>query len=400
VIVTDSKSLIVWDDVRQGFYEKATPDVRVGDHVPVMVRLGTAPEVCTHMSVDGGSDDSDSGDSMQSLGNCGVERLSRGERPSSHALEAHDEAAIPRQFHLNYDTGVFIGLYLASGCSDASGVTITPPDNESGGLVWVEEWLRKSPSFSTCLTSRGSLRMDSPRLARFVQRLMGNGVNEKHIPDVAMVAPIACVEGIMSGFFSCAGTIRQQDLLAKSPWRRVTEGVSMLCARLGVFGSLDTGSLCPKQQKDAAVSTATVHTHELCIRGEWAWTFANRVRLIHKVKQEALEKADFAAADTRLRVCQDVVLDAIVDIKLVSATTHPKVYDVTVPSTTNFALWNGLVVYDTSETGMVVCGERCGHSRNCQYPMHTSAVAFHACCARRLHLPQAHQGHGGLQSTL
>lgn len=47
----------------------------------------------------------------------------------------------------------------------------------------------------------------------------------------------------------------------------------------------------------------------------------------------------------------DVVLDKIVEINKISCDNHPKLYDVTVPSTINFALANGLVVRDTAETG-------------------------------------------------
>jgi DNA-directed RNA polymerase beta' subunit len=48
-----------------------------------------------------------------------------------------------------------------------------------------------------------------------------------------------------------------------------------------------------------------------------------------------------------------VVLDPIVRIEKVSVEDHPKMYDVTVPGTLNFALANGLNVRDTSETGYI-----------------------------------------------
>jgi len=47
----------------------------------------------------------------------------------------------------------------------------------------------------------------------------------------------------------------------------------------------------------------------------------------------------------------DVVLDQIVSIKKVDIEKYPKVYDLTVPSTLNFGLANGLHVVDTAESG-------------------------------------------------
>lgn len=49
----------------------------------------------------------------------------------------------------------------------------------------------------------------------------------------------------------------------------------------------------------------------------------------------------------------DVVLDPIVEINHIDVTLYPKVYDLTVPSTLNFGLANGLHVVDTAETGYI-----------------------------------------------
>jgi len=51
------------------------------------------------------------------------------------------------------------------------------------------------------------------------------------------------------------------------------------------------------------------------------------------------------------KIQNDVVLDKIVEIELVDVERYPKVYDLTVPSTLNFGLANGLHVVDTAETG-------------------------------------------------
>ena len=49
----------------------------------------------------------------------------------------------------------------------------------------------------------------------------------------------------------------------------------------------------------------------------------------------------------------DVILDCITEIILVDPVAHPKVYDLTIPSTFNFALANGLQVRDTAQTGYI-----------------------------------------------
>ena len=49
----------------------------------------------------------------------------------------------------------------------------------------------------------------------------------------------------------------------------------------------------------------------------------------------------------------DVVLDPIVNINIIRTEAHPKLYDLTIPSTLNFGLANGLQVRDTSSTGYI-----------------------------------------------
>lgn len=54
-----------------------------------------------------------------------------------------------------------------------------------------------------------------------------------------------------------------------------------------------------------------------------------------------------------LQIQNDVVLDKIISINKVDVTKYPKVYDLTVPSTLNFGLANGLHVVDTAESGYI-----------------------------------------------
>jgi DNA-directed RNA polymerase beta' subunit len=64
-------------------------------------------------------------------------------------------------------------------------------------------------------------------------------------------------------------------------------------------------------------------------------------------------KARKSIFDDNFKKLNDVILDKIVEINLVNPINHPKVYDLTIPSTFNFGLANGLQVRDTAKTGYV-----------------------------------------------
>ncbi len=57
--------------------------------------------------------------------------------------------------------------------------------------------------------------------------------------------------------------------------------------------------------------------------------------------------------DINIKYKNDVVLDKIIEITKVDISKYPKVYDMTVSSTLNFCIANGLHVVDTAETGYI-----------------------------------------------
>ena len=102
--------------------------------------------------------------------------------------------------------------------------------------------------------------------------------------------------------------------------------VALLLSRLGIYAEIVDSSL---------------DVVRVAIRGEWAHKFA-------EIVETALPPLD---ASDQYRTANDVVLDAIVSINVKDASSYKKLYDVTVPTTTNFSISNGLTVYDTSDTG-------------------------------------------------
>ena len=91
----------------------------------------------------------------------------------------------------------------------------------------------------------------------------------------------------------------------------------------------------------------------LSIRSEWATKFKEVISLLHKDKQEALDKMKPTRKHRNFSEYNDVVLDKIVEINKIDVKKYPKVYDMTVPSTLNFGLANGLHVVDTASSGYI-----------------------------------------------
>ena len=395
VIVPESKSLLVWNDETKSFAEKLTPEVQIGDYMPVTQKLCNAPITIEYVDMNNylpkteyvyGTDFNIAKHAMaeemqgrnripsgwwaenngttftlpyvskarftRTIKRSSIENIKDGCIYPYHASREH--GYIADKFQLTRDNGVFIGLYLAEGntCMTAGRVTIT--NNDVSVKQFVKSWFVKqgiaiNEHTKTNKIGGTSSGVDgySLLLARFLNDFVGSGARNKYVPDVAFVAPEEFIIGLLNGYFSGDGTISKNSVECGSASARLTEGISMLCTRIGVFGKVFT-----TQTKSNNVGTENIApSHRLAIRAQWASQFANKVELIMKSKNEQLQSLKCSDVHRNFPTQNDVVLDAITSIELVDMSQYPKLYDLTVPSTMNFGLANGLHVYDTSDTG-------------------------------------------------
>eukprot|EP00798_Chlamydomonas_sp_ICE-L_P032428 gene32428-biopygen13864 len=431
VTVAESKSLLVWNSDEEKFEEKASPHVKVGDYLPVTMRLAEPPLVCTHVDVSDffpkteyvyGTDfnlairmvadaqgakfhiprgwwsehngkeftlpydkkanlqratsgepfgsawghdhehivedsDDDLSESLLliSAGRSETDNIKDGCVYPFHASRYHGH--IPARFELDFEFGVFVGLYLADGHTCEKSGVVGISKNEKGVQDFAEEWFKNKLGLKTRLAANTndlgtSFTMFgySSLLARFLDRFVGHGSRNKHVPDIAYIAPLDFVRGLLSGYISGDGCVSNVgEVSSCSVSRRLTEGISMLCNRLGVFGKITT--TVQKTNNLGTKDIAPMHT--LSVRAQWARKLADTLELVHIEKHHRLKTIKAAESHANYKEHNDVVLDPIKSIDIIGVEDHPKLYDVTVPSTLNFIVANGLGMADTSDTGYI-----------------------------------------------
>jgi len=252
VIVTESKSLLIWNTKINEFEEKSTTDIKVGDFVPVTAELCTPPVVLTHIDIN--------------------EKI----------------------FELNDKNGIDVGLFIAQ-----------------VGIV--------------------------SENAEIIKDFIGD-LDYKYVPKEAFVASEEFIIGLLSGYYSVYGVIEDDSIDVVCSSIRLAEGISMLCSRLGIFGEIN--SIDDKQ-------------YRFVVSAQWAKMFSEKVPLLEEKKQEKLKTKKWSNSHLNFKMVNNVVLDKITEINIVDIKDHPKVYDLTIPSTLNFGLANGLQVRDTSTTGYI-----------------------------------------------
>ena len=395
VIVTESKSLLIWDDANNGFFEKPTPEIKVGDCVPVTSSLREPPVVLSeirlseylpkseyvygtdfHLAVEqmelamesrkkipAGWWDENNGKAFQlpyskksslhrTVSRSNLDAIRKGGVYPYHANRS--AAFISDVFELTEENGVFVGLFLADGNVHNDHIYISK--NSVAIQSFVKGWYEKR-GIQYRMTERTnhaggistSIVGNSAVFARFLSKLVGKGAASKHIPTEAYISTLEFAKGILTGYFSGDGTVSKNSVEACSASRRLIEGINMLCSRIGVFGKVSTTQL----KRNNFGTRNILPSHRLSIRAQWGKVFTENITLLEEKKQERLSAIQWRNYHSNFKTHNDVVLDPIVEINLVSVEKHPKVYDLTIPTTLNFGLANGLQVRDTSQTGYI-----------------------------------------------
>ena len=173
-------------------------------------------------------------------------------------------------------------------------------------------------------------------------RRAGNSI-ENHIPMESYIARTEYIKGIITYYFSKHAVVSHDTSTIEltSGENRLIEDFAFICSRLGIHAEV------------SIVDAPCCWYSQLTIRGSNVIQFAQQITLDDEDKDQILKSITWSSALNKVQQHNDVVLDAIVSIESVDPALHPKMYDLTIPTTLNFGLANGLQVRDTSSTGYI-----------------------------------------------
>ncbi len=395
VIVTENKSLLVWKPELKQFREEYTEKINVGDFVPV---AKNCPEnsVClneinmdkylpktnyiygseVHKAVNVMKTAMDNRDKIPSnwwndnnnktftLPFDSKAKLQRATvRSKINDIKVNcvypfrgtrQKCNIPDTFKLNYENGLFIGLFIAEGNINNNSIYITNLDDKI--IEFVKDWFNMfniEYSESTKINNIGgttrTIHGNSSIMSSFITKLVGSGSENKHIPNEAYISNIEFAKGILNGYISGDGYVSKNSIESSSASKRLTEDISLLCSRIGVYSRI-----FKTQNKNNNIGTLNIKpSYRLSIRSTNGKIFAEQVTLLHPEKNNKMKSIIWKDKLDKVIVHNDVVLDEIISIEKVDPALHPKMYDLTIPKTLNFGLANGLQVRDTSTTGYI-----------------------------------------------
>jgi len=225
----------------------------------------------------------------------------------------------PDRLALNYDAGAMVGLVMSGSASadPATGaISFELPDPAI--RAFVSRWMG-ARGVTTCLDVEGRV------LAGHSEPLALCLSTRARCALEGLSAPEPYVTGMVWGFWAGSGG---RDGVAACESVEQAETVAALSARLGVF--------CTVLRSPPGIT----------VRGEdFLTALAQRVGI--GLPRDGDESHD----DNPPRRRKDAAVDEVVEVEVLGVEGHPWLYDVTVPSTLNFATADGLCLRDTSEIG-------------------------------------------------
>ena len=385
VIVTESKSLLIWNPETKKLKEMLTPDIKVGDCVPVTETLCEPPIILDsvdmsdylpkHTHVHGTefhlakqcvdervveisskwwNENNGKMFSLPCKKLASFQKIANNVNMNNGYIYSRNDK-ISDVFELNKENGIFIGILLAKG--KCTSKTISTTHNDVNMQSFIEEWFNRNQiAYSKKEKMVGKITKvtflgKSKLLCSFLKQFMFDAMQNKHIPTEAYIANEAFAMGLLNGFYSANGNIYKNSINISSVSKRLIEGISMLCSRFGMFGKVSSQTQTDSETENQKKLKTS---HSLRITGQWGKLFSDKIVLMEETKQAKMQSNQWVTTrEMNLKTHNNVVLDKIVEINVIDAKNYPKVYDLTIPSTLNFGLANGLQVRDTSTTGYI-----------------------------------------------
>ena len=165
----------------------------------------------------------------------------------------------------------------------------------------------------------------------FIEAILSN--NFKSINCKIFNSSEEYLKKIISELFSHYGKINEDKIELSSYSLSFLNDINICLSRLGIFGIIETDKM-----------------YTLIIKSKWASIFKDNIMIIDKNKKNRLNNLNPTYDDFYSQV-NDTILDPIIEINKVDIKKYKKVYDLTIPSTLNFGLANGLHVVDTADSG-------------------------------------------------
>lgn len=271
---------------------------------------------------------------------------------------------LPDKFILNEENGIFIGLFLADGNARTSPGEVCITKNEEGvqrftkqyfdklNITWKKDDRKRPNNNGVSIIGYSSIFAD------FLIKFLGHGSKNKKLPECVHTAPKEFIKGVINGYFSGDGSIdaTTDGIIVNSASHELISGISNILSRFDIYAKMS--KVYRYETDDNGNKNKIFNVYKLSIRANFAANFKKTFKLINELKNDKLQKINTKSEHMNFKTIQNIVLDPVKKIKMldenkIKEKKYTKAYDVSVPETGLFTIFNGISTRNTSDTGYV-----------------------------------------------
>ena len=326
VTITDSHSLLIWNEKKKKFQQKYPSEININDYVPVTY--------CLKSLLFFNNEDYYSYNNAILYGIfAGIGKIN-----TDNNIEFNFDTYKTNEFIQYYENTYSILDYYCN------------PIYNNDILLFIINYLNDNNiRYETSKNKFADIRNPLKFINRFIKKSLLNIdfniiIYSTYLTKIFknlditkyINSSINFTKDLLNGIYSTIGLINENNISLKSNSEIFINTINILLSKIGIFSEIITYNLDYK--------------YEIIITNKYIDVFRKNINLICSKKNRALNNIKCILPSTYKEV-NDVILDPIIKINKINPTLTTKVYDLTIPTTLNFGIANGLHVVDTSDSG-------------------------------------------------
>jgi DNA-directed RNA polymerase beta' subunit len=226
-------------------------------------------------------------------------------------------------FNLNEENGLFLAIFIQYGTLDSQYDLIQINCSNEKIISYCKTWFKNKNIIYDI--SKNSITGNSEEMVIILNEII-------EIRSKYLNANNLFIKGFLKGFFVINNLdITSNGISINVKSTSLINDLSNFLSRLNIF--------------------SCINDNNITIPTKWIKEFKNKINLILDDNANTKLLIDENSINISYSQVSNTILDPIIEINKVDISIYPKVYDLTIPSTLNFGLANGLHVVDTADSG-------------------------------------------------
>lgn len=269
IIIPNYKKISIWNDKKEIINKENIKNIKIGDKIPILYTIESS------------------------------------RFPIYNQVYKNNIKIDDIYFLLDYENGLFIGLYLAQNkfIKNLINIYLSNSHNNKNIIIFSKKWFNKF-NISYDITDE-YISGFSHKMEYFLSSITNYYNENRCICNDIYSSPNTFIIGLLNGFFSYCGIFYNNLVYIKTKYKRLINGIIVLLNIIGIFSEI-------RYETDT-------NEYLLFIKNEWYNKFINYMNDINIFRQYSLLNINKVLIKYNInedyKIYNDIIIDKIIDIE-------------------------------------------------------------------------------------